>query len=148
MSPDQLLNNYKAVLESLPHRFPFLLIDRVTAVTDDSISGYKNITFNEPMFTGHFPKMPVYPGVYMIESSAQLAGIFLFSRDQDSEPMGYLAGVDSFVFKKTVHPGDQLQIQCKIIRKKMQVFIFQVVGKVEDSVAFQGELKVILSLRK
>lgn len=148
MTPDQLLNNYKAVLLSLPHRFPLLLIDRVTSVTEEAITGYKNLSFNEPMFSGHFPEMPVYPGVYMIESSAQLAGIFLFSRNLEAKSIGYLAGVDGFVFKKTAHPGDQLHIRCQMIKKKMQVYIFHVVGKIEENTIFEGDLKVILSLQK
>lgn len=148
MNPDQLVHSYKAILQSLPHRFPFLLIDRVTAVSEDSISGIKNISFNEPMFTGHFPEMPVYPGVYMIESSAQLAGIFLLSQHPDSQAMGYLAGVENFVIKRSAQPGDQLQIECQLTRKKMQVYIFHVVGKIEDSITFQGDLKIILSQQK
>ena len=148
MNPDQLVNQYKAVLASLPHRFPMLLIERVISITEDQICGYKNLTFNEPMFSGHFPETPVYPGVYMIESSAQLAGIFLFSRDQESKPMGYLAGVDSFVFKKTAHPGDQLRIHCQLTKKKMQVYLFHVVGEIENAVAFEGDLKIILSMQR
>ncbi len=148
MNPDQLLYSYKAVLQALPHRFPFLLIDRVTAVTENTITGIKNITFNEPMFTGHFPEMPVYPGVYMIESSAQLAGIFLLSQQTDTQAMGYLAGVENFSFKRTAHPGDQLKIECQLTRKKMQVYLFHVLGKIEDSITFQGDLKIILSQQK
>jgi len=103
----------------LPHRYPFLLVDRVISFeADNKISAIKNITINEPIFTGHFPGAPVFPGVLIIEALAQAAGILAFkSRDRSLEDgyIYYLAGTDKTKFKRSVIPGDQVRLEVEII---------------------------------
>ena len=103
----------------LPHRYPFLLVDRVISFeADNKISAIKNITINEPIFTGHFPGAPVFPGVLIIEALAQAAGILAFkSRDRSLEDgyIYYLAGTDKTKFKRSVIPGDQIRLEVEII---------------------------------
>jgi len=103
----------------LPHRYPFLLVDRVISFeADNKISAIKNITINEPVFTGHFPGAPVFPGVLIVEALAQAAGILaLKSRDRSLEDgyIYYLAGTDKTKFKRSVIPGDQVRLEVEII---------------------------------
>lgn len=103
----------------LPHRFPFLLVDRVVEFeTDKRIVAIKNVTINEPMFTGHFPNTPVFPGVYIVEALAQASGILAFksrNRTLDDGYIYYLAGTDKTKFKRSVVPGDQLRLEVEII---------------------------------
>jgi 3-hydroxyacyl-[acyl-carrier-protein] dehydratase len=102
----------------LPHRYPFLFIDRVIEFeADKRIIAIKNVTINEPMFTGHFPKTPVFPGVYIVEALAQASGILAFkskNRTLDDGYIYYLAGTDKTKFKRSVVPGDQLRLEVEI----------------------------------
>tara|TARA_B100001146_G_scaffold208288_1_gene204285 strand:+ start:176 stop:613 length:438 start_codon:yes stop_codon:yes gene_type:complete len=106
----------------LPHRYPFLLVDRVISFeADNKISAIKNITINEPIFTGHFPDAPVFPGVLIVEALAQVAGILAFkSRDRSLEDgyIYYLAGTDKTKFKRSVIPGDQVRLEVEIINMR------------------------------
>ena len=103
----------------LPHRYPFLLVDRIISFeADNKISAIKNITINEPVFTGHFPDTPVFPGVLIVEALAQAAGILAFkSRDRSLEDgyIYFLAGTDKTKFKRSVIPGDQVRLEVEII---------------------------------
>ena len=104
----------------LPHRYPFLMVDRVLEIKEDkSIVAIKNITYNEQIFTGHFPATPVFPGVLIIEALAQAAGILAFksrNRTLDDGYIYYLAGTDKTKFKRSVVPGDQLRLEVEITR--------------------------------
>jgi UDP-3-O-[3-hydroxymyristoyl] N-acetylglucosamine deacetylase/3-hydroxyacyl-[acyl-carrier-protein] dehydratase len=100
----------------LPHRYPFLLVDKVMEITDDSIVGVKNITFNEPQFTGHFPDNPVFPGVYQIEAMAQLGGVFALSTVDEPEYYStYFMKIDGVKFKKKILPGDAMVMELELI---------------------------------
>jgi|TARA_R110001592_G_scaffold175184_1_gene414238 3-hydroxyacyl-[acyl-carrier-protein] dehydratase len=103
----------------LPHRYPFLLVDRVLEIEDDKrIVAIKNVTINEPQFTGHFPDTPVFPGVLIVEAMAQASGILAFksrNRTLDDGYIYYLAGTDKTKFKRSVVPGDQLRLEVEII---------------------------------
>jgi 3-hydroxyacyl-[acyl-carrier-protein] dehydratase len=110
------------ILELLPHRYPMLLVDRVLEITDDSIVGIKNVTFNEPQFTGHFPGYPVMPGVMIIEAMAQTAGILVtVVAPHTRGKLMFLASVEEAKFRKPVVPGDQLRIEMKMLRLKTTV---------------------------
>jgi 3-hydroxyacyl-[acyl-carrier-protein] dehydratase len=105
------------ILSLLPHRYPFLLVDRVTDYKlNESISAYKNITFNEPCFTGHFPGKPIFPGVLILEALAQAAGILGFKTAGNSDDLYLYAGIDKARFKRPVVPGDRMDMDVK--RKK------------------------------
>jgi beta-hydroxyacyl-ACP dehydratase FabZ len=103
----------------LPHRYPFLLVDRILEMDAESIVGIKNVTVNEPFFAGHFPDFPVMPGVMIIEAMAQTAGVQVLSSipDRDNK-LVFLVSVDAARFRKPVVPGDQLRIEMRVIRRK------------------------------
>jgi 3-hydroxyacyl-[acyl-carrier-protein] dehydratase len=128
----------------LPHRYPFLLVDRVVeVVVGESIKGYKNLTVNETFFNGHFPGHPVMPGVLMIEAIAQLAGILAFKTRQKTAEDGslyYLGGVDNVRFKRPVVPGDRLDMQVQILADKRRVMKFSGRAWVDAEVACSAEL--------
>lgn len=137
---------YDQIKHYLPHRYPFMLIDRVTACSPDNwITGYKNITINEELFNGHFPDNPIMPGVLMVEAMAQLSGILGFiSAGQTSED-GYLylfAGVDKVRFKKMVSTGDTLVIRSKAIMNKRDVYKFNCTAHVDGQLACSAEIMI------
>jgi 3-hydroxyacyl-[acyl-carrier-protein] dehydratase len=134
------------ILRHLPHRYPFLLVDRILTISDDAIQGQKNVTMNEPQFQGHFPDNPVFPGVLIIEALAQLSGIYIFQKQPANEnQVGLFAGVENFSFKGIVRPGDVMILNSQIRKKKFTVFLFDVSATVDDSIVATGTIKVILS---
>lgn len=137
---------YDVIKTYLPHRYPFMLIDRVTAISADNwITGYKNISINEELFNGHFPDKPVMPGVLMVEAMAQLSGILGFvSAGQTSED-GYLylfAGVDKVRFKRLVTPGDTLIVRSKAVMNKRDIYKFECTAHVDGQLACSAEIMI------
>ena len=132
------------ILNHLPHRYPFLLIDRVTeCVPGDYLIGYKNVTYNEPYFTGHFPQRPVMPGVLILEALAQATGILAFrtvGKIPDENSLYYFVGVDNARFKQPVNPGDQLVLKVKYIKQKRGIWKFDGEALVDGNVACSAEL--------
>jgi 3-hydroxyacyl-[acyl-carrier-protein] dehydratase len=110
------------IREILPHRFPMLLVDRIVELEDERIVGIKNVTANEPFFTGHFPEFPVMPGVLIVEAMAQVAGVLVLrqmvGRDQK---LVLLASIEEAKFRRPVVPGDQLRIEMKVGRRKASI---------------------------
>jgi len=142
---------YQTILEALPHRFPFLLVDKITEIDKDTIVGVKNVTFTEPFFQGHFPENPIFPGVLMVEACAQLSGILLYYRQDgpsSQKTNGLFAGIENFSFKKIVRPGDQLILKSTLIRSKMSVHLFNVSITVIDEIVGSGVLKLIFTSKK
>lgn len=112
----------QAIRDILPHRYPMLLVDRIEELDPDRIVGIKNVTVNEPFFVGHFPDFPVMPGVMIIESMAQVAGVLVLSTIPDRHTkLVLLASVDEAKFRKPVRPGDQLRIEMKLIKRKATI---------------------------
>lgn len=112
----------QAIRDILPHRYPMLLVDRIEELDPDRIVGIKNVTVNEPFFTGHFPDFPVMPGVMIIESMAQVAGVLVLSTIPDRHTkLVLLASVDEAKFRKPVRPGDQLRIEMKLLKRKATI---------------------------
>lgn len=136
------INEIKALL---PHRYPFLLVDRVLElIPNQKIVALKNVTANEEFFNGHFPAKPVMPGVLVIESMAQAAGIMMLSQEEHKGKIPYFTGIDNARFRKTVVPGDQLIIEVDVIRVKGSVGKVKAVSKVDNQVAAEAELMFIL----
>ena len=132
------------VLQYLPHRYPFLLVDRVISYEPGkSLVGLKNVTFNEPFFQGHFPQHPIMPGVLILEALAQAAGILAF-RSTNTKPsdgsLYYFVGIDKTRFKQPVMPGDQLKLEVEVARIIHAVWKFNAVAKVEGNVVASAEL--------
>ena len=133
-----------AILERLPHRYPILLVDRVLEVEKGvRIKALKNVTINEPFFTGHFPKRPVMPGVMMLEALAQAAALLSFETmgaAPDDKTVYYFAGIDGARFKRPVEPGDQLLMDVTLERAKAGIYKFKGVTRVGNDVACEAEL--------
>jgi 3-hydroxyacyl-[acyl-carrier-protein] dehydratase len=132
------------ILKQLPHRYPFLLVDRVLSIeTGKRIVALKNVTMNEPFFTGHFPHRPVMPGVLILEAMAQAAALLSFDTQSvtpDDKTVYYFAGIDGARFKRPVEPGDQLTLDVTLERSKAGIFKFKGVTRVGDEVACEAEL--------
>lgn len=128
----------------LPHRYPFLLLDRVTDFEEGKyLIGLKNVTFNEPQFTGHFPQLPVFPGVLILESMAQATGLLAFKTfgDPKENELYYFASVDKAKFRKPVSPGDQLIIEVELLKNRRGIAMFNGVAKVDGEIVCSAELK-------
>ena len=112
----------QGIQEILPHRYPFLLVDRIEELEPERIVGIKNVTINEPFFVGHFPDFPVMPGVLIVESMAQVAGVLVLSQIPDrSSKLVLLASVEEAKFRRPVRPGDQLRIEMKVLKRKASI---------------------------
>ena len=134
----------RGILDHLPHRYPFLLIDRVVELEKGKrIVGYKNVTINEPYFAGHFPYLPVMPGVLQIEALAQAAGILSFQtmgRKSDSGSVYYFVGIDKARFKRPVEPGDQVRIEVKFARNVRNIWFFSAEAWVDGELAASADI--------
>ena len=132
------------ILKHLPHRYPFLLLDRVLSIElNKEIIALKNVTINEPFFPGHYPHHPVMPGVLIIEAMAQAAAILSFTGDAgkaDDSKVYYFVGIDNARFKRPVVPGDQLILTVSLVFNKRGLWKFKGVAKVEDQVAAEAEI--------
>ncbi|NPV48030.1 MAG: 3-hydroxyacyl-ACP dehydratase FabZ [Armatimonadetes bacterium] len=135
----------KGILSTLPHRYPFLMIDRIVELVPGVRAvGIKNVTANEPQFTGHWPENPVMPGVLMLEAMAQVGGVFLLSEVDSKGKTAYFAGMDGIRFRRTVIPGDQLRITAELVRRKGGMGKVAIVAKVGEEVAVEGEFMFAL----
>ena len=132
------------ILNHLPHRYPFLLIDRVTECEPGKyLHGYKNVTYNEPFFTGHFPQRPVMPGVLILEALAQATGILAFQtvgKVPDEKSLYYFVGIDKGRFKQPVNPGDQLRLEVEYVKQMRGIWKFNGRALVDDNVVCSAEL--------
>ncbi len=132
------------ILKQLPHRYPFLLVDRVIELEKGKrIVALKNVSMNEPFFTGHFPHRPVMPGVLMLEALAQAAALLAFDTlgvTPDDKTVYYFAGIDGARFKRPVEPGDQLMLHATLNRMKSGIFKFTARAMVGEELAVEAEL--------
>ncbi len=132
------------ILKQLPHRYPILLVDRVLEIEKGkSIKALKNVSINEPFFTGHFPHRPVMPGVLMLEALAQAAALLAFDTlgtAPDDKTVYYFAGIDGARFKRPVEPGDRLILEVELDRMKAGIFKFKARAKVGNDIATEAEL--------
>lgn len=140
------------ILSILPHRFPFLLIDRVEELSiGESIKAYKNVTYNEQIFQGHFPGHPIYPGVMIIEGLAQAGGVLAFkSMEKDgvdlSDKVVYFMSIDNAKFRNPVRPGDKLEYRISVIKHRVRIWVLKGEAYINDgaTLAAQAELQAMI----
>lgn len=132
------------ILDKLPHRYPFLMVDRVLEIDKNvRIRALKNVTINEPFFQGHFPKRPVMPGVLMLEALAQAAALLAFDamgEGADDDSVYYFVGIDGARFKRPVEPGDQLILDVQMDRNRAGIYKFNAQGLVGDELAVSAQI--------
>ena len=129
------------IKELLPHRYPFLLVDRVTTVEPGvSAKGYKNLTANEPFFQGHFPFRAIMPGVLMVEALAQLACISILMKEEYKDSLGVFTGIDGFKFRAMVEPGDRLDMEVELLKMRGPLGKLRAKATVDGKVACEGEI--------
>ena len=139
------------IMRLLPHRYPFLMIDRIIEMRADEFGiGVKNVTINEPFFLGHFPAEPVMPGVLQIEGMAQTAGVMCLNAQTefDAEPLVYLMTIDKARFRKPVVPGDTVHYHMTKMRRRFDVWKFKGEARVGDVLVAEAEVSAMLTVRK
>ncbi len=135
----------QGILDILPHRYPFLLVDRVLEIGPDRIVALKNVTFNEPHFTGHFPGVPVMPGVLIIEAMAQAGGVLMFREIPDRhDKLILFTGIDNCRFRHPVIPGDQLVFEVTVSKRRQRYAVLHGVARVGDRVVAEADLSSAL----
>ena len=138
-----ILNSASEIKNRLPHRFPLLLVDRVTSISEESIEGYKNVTHNDPQFQGHFPEMAVFPGVYILEAFAQLSGLWVF--EQTSLPDDKLCvfmSADRVKWRGMVTPGDKLEMKAEVLSSKRKFCKTKCTAFVDGKKVAEAELTI------
>jgi len=131
------------ILQILPHRYPFVMVDRVTdVVPNEYIRGHKSVSFNEPWFQGHFPMRPIMPGVLILEALAQIGGILAYASEpfDAASSLMYFLGIDKAKFRRQVVPGDRLDLEVRLVHHRSNVWKFKGEACVEGALCAQGEL--------
>ena len=146
-----MLYNVVEIQKILPHRYPFLLVDRITDLkAGEYIEGYKNVSISEPVFQGHFPDHPIYPGVMIIEGMAQAGGVLAFqsldgaTQEEIQSKVVYFMSIDKAKFRAPVTPGDQLVYKINVIKNKGAVWQLDAKAYVDDKIVAQAELKAMI----
>ena len=138
------------IQEIIPHRYPFLLVDRITdIVKNESLIGYKNVSISEPVFQGHFPGHPIYPGVMILEGMAQAGGILAFqsmemTKEDAAEKVVYFMSIDKAKFRAPVKPGDKLEYRISVIKNKGSIWMLKGEAFVDDKLVSEAELKAMI----
>ncbi len=140
-----------AIQEILPHRFPFLLVDRVTEIDEGkSIKAYKNVSISEPVFEGHFPGHPIYPGVMIIEGMAQAGGVLAFKsaskeeQEAAKDKVVYFMSIDKCKFRNPVRPGDRLEYELEVIKHRGNIWVLDGKAYVDGKLVAEAELKAMI----
>ena len=137
--------NVTEIMEALPHRYPFLLVDRVLDYKEGEwLKAIKNVTINEEFFQGHFPQYPVMPGVLIMEALAQAAGVLELSKPENKGKLVFYAGMDNVKYKKQVTPGDQLVLHAKFIKRRGPIAVVEAEATVDGKLAAKGTLTFAL----
>ena len=138
------------IQEIIPHRFPFLLVDRVTEVNNgENLIGFKNVSIGEQVFLGHFPGHPIYPGVMILEGLAQAGGILAFksmdmTKEEAAQKVVYFMSIDNAKFRAPVRPGDRLEYRVSVIKNKGAIWMLDGKAYVDDKIVAQAELKAMV----
>ena len=142
-----LIININEIINLIPHRYPFLLLDKVTKIElGKSIVGVKNVTYNEPQFTGHFPNIPIMPGVLIIEAMAQLSAVLIAKtlNINSENKMVYFMSIENAKFRKIVIPGDSMVMECSITQNRGSVWKFSGQSKVENDIAAEASFMAMI----
>lgn len=140
-----MLLNTKQIMEIIPHRHPFLLVDTIESmIPGKSAVGYKCVTYDEPFFSGHFPDEPVMPGVLQIEACAQVGAVAILSLEENRGKTAYFGAINNARFKRKVVPGDRLRMECEIIKQKGHLGIGKAVATVDGETALTAELTFMI----
>ena len=145
-----MLMDVVEIQEILPHRYPFLLVDRVNSLAkNENIVAFKNVSISEPVFQGHFPGHPIYPGVMILEGLAQAGGLLAFqsmdlTKEEAAEKVVYFMSIDKAKFRKPVRPGDRLEYRVSVIKRKGDIWMLDGKAYVEDQLVSQAELKAMV----
>lgn len=140
-----MLLNTKQIMEIIPHRHPFLLVDTIESmIPGKSAVGYKCVTYDEPFFRGHFPDEPVMPGVLQIEACAQVGAVAILSLEENRGKTAYFGAINNARFKRKVVPGDRLRMECEIIKQKGSLGIGKAVATVDGETALTAELTFMI----
>lgn len=138
--------NTRQIMDIIPHRHPFLLVDRIEELEPGIRAvGVKAVTYDAPYFSGHFPDEPVMPGVLQIEACAQVGAVAILSLDENKGKTAYFGGISSARFKRKVVPGDMLTMECEIIKRKGPVGVGKATAKVGDEIALTAELTFVIN---
>lgn len=146
-----MIFDVQKIREILPHRYPLLLVDRITEITPgSSIEGYKNVSINEDIFNGHFPIQPIYPGVYIIEGMAQTGGVLAFismfgeEANNNGDKIVYFMSIDKAKFRNPVTPGDRLTYKLEALKQKGGIWVLQGYAYVDNKLVAEAELKAMV----
>ncbi|MGE4498191.1 MAG: 3-hydroxyacyl-ACP dehydratase FabZ [Deferribacterales bacterium] len=136
----------RKILEILPHRYPFLLVDKVLEIRENGITAIKNVTFNEPHFMGHFPGYPVMPGVLIVEALAQASGIYALSRQGETGKGKFFLfmSIENAKFRRIVEPGDTLTLNCEVLKAKRDLLKSECVASVNGETACEAILTAVM----
>lgn len=140
-----MLYNSNDIQEIIPHRYPFLLVDRIESIEGNKVVGIKCISANEMQFLGHFPEKHIMPGVLQLEALAQTVAVMLLSKEENKGKIGLFAGIDKARFKRQVIPGDVLRLEAEVIRERMGIAWVKAVASVDGEVALTAEMMFAVS---
>ena len=140
-----MLYNSNEIQEIIPHRYPFLLVDRIESIEGNKVVGTNCISANEMQFLGHFPEKHIMPGVLQLEALAQTVAVMLLSKEENKGKIGLFAGIDKARFKRQVIPGDVLRLEAEVIRERMGIAWVKAVASVDGEVAVTAEMMFAVS---
>ena len=137
------------ILSILPHRYPFLLVDRIIEMEDERIVGIKNVTVNEPFFQGHFPGAPIMPGVLILEAMAQVGGCLMYNLQEEIKgKLIYFLGIDNARFRRMVTPGDQLVMEVKVLKRRKNTAKLEAFARVDGNVVTEAQFLSMVEEKK